>query len=292
MNNQKITLQYKLSLLTPVHVGGPQESHYQPGIDFVKGEDKIIFLDEKKIIAAFGIDKYATWLADRQLEREIKKQGVAKFALKTMQYSSGTNTPLDIRKNIRSQGTDQLLIPGSSLKGALRSVLFNWAKNGSGPQSEAQVFGNISEDPFRFIQAPDIAFDKSMLVNTKIFNLQKNDWDQWEGGWKHGRSTSHQFDDSSFTTLYECIATGSSARLQLQFNRSARVLAGNNVSQRLDNLLHAKQPEALLFEIIQRYTITYLQRELAFFQKYQERVAHAGSIVQMYTQLSIAVSLC
>ena len=284
----KIVIKGKIRIVTPVHIGGPQEKHLMRGLDYLVNSGKVYFLDEKKIIAKTGILNYSNALANNQLTRLLNNQGIN---LNEVSAQATTNIVgeigTDIKTNIKDPLTGRPIIPGSSLKGSLRSVLYKYA-GGNSNNNERKVFGNIAEDLFRFIIIHDIPFHQSNFINTKTFNL-RNASRQLMGGWKHNLhgQTTESFDSNGFTFPCEVIDIGDIGDFSIiinqklyetvnteqqkvsNFNRNnpnarpkPNVLKTNNSTQRI----FSNQFD--LFEIIQQYTKSYLEKEKAFYETY------------------------
>ena len=103
---------------------------------------------------------------------------------------------------------DKPVLVGSSLKGAIRSVLFK--KLDAKSKDGKEVFGSslVGDEFMRFVKVADAEFQDTTLLNTKIFNLQKKAG--WIGGWKHGQQeTGSDFRPTGFNTIYECLIPGS-----------------------------------------------------------------------------------
>ena len=96
-----------------------------------------------------------------------------------------------IKSMVKNQLCDTPIIPGSSLKGAIRSALFSYLRSDE-EKKDTEVFGNmnIGENFMRFIKFSDFDFLSTNLVNTKIFNLQSSD-SGWRGGWKNTTLDQH-----------------------------------------------------------------------------------------------------
>ena len=193
--NKKYTI--TASVLTPISVGQGSETDWVLGVDFVVKNNVMYHLDMKKM-QEVGIDIYRmTQLFLQQDPKGMlhlignKLEEVSDFRMKMPCFSS-----LPIKTFFRNQLTGQPVIPGSSLKGAIRSVLFaHFAKEKNVAEMQKQksnvlnesVFGSLKDgsDFMRFIQVGDITFPvhSTEFVNTKIYNLRRPG-QEWEGGWK------------------------------------------------------------------------------------------------------------
>jgi hypothetical protein len=103
------------------------------------------------------------------------------------------------------------------------------------------------------------------LANTKIFNLYKKDND-WQGGWKHsGNNTGTKYQETAFNTIYEVIMPNTSGVCSIMLSP----MTFNKMEH------HTKEEEKKklfsineFFKIINDHTDEYLDKEIAFFNKY------------------------
>lgn len=124
----------KLTTLTPVHVGSGEK--LLRDFDFIVQDGKIGFLDLEKVVAKIGLERLP------QLTAEIEKRNVRAF-LKTALpkeslaevYSRFTNTHGHISSTTGELKThfrtaiEGPCIPGSSLKGSLRTAMVSYLTN-------------------------------------------------------------------------------------------------------------------------------------------------------------------
>ena len=128
MSSSKIQ-QYTLFLhpLTPLHVGAASEKHLSNAGDFVIRENTIYLFDQKKIIADKGLTQYCDALAGdggKSLASLIEKtEGDLKKYSTTIPISGESDT---IKVLPRNGLTGRPIIPGSSIKGALSSVISSY----------------------------------------------------------------------------------------------------------------------------------------------------------------------
>jgi len=272
--NKKYWLQ--MEVLTPLHVGAGAEKDWVQGSDFVVDDGKVKILNLKKIAEFVKIDDMTKAMLEKNSSSLVTKlAGNLNKCVDAVFDSNyfGTN---DIKTCIKNGLSNQPIIPGSSLKGAIRSILLNKlhskqeiinSKNNFGKWSEQPLFGSASvgDEFMRFIKVSDAEFEKTNLVNTKIFNLRSTS----EGGWKHGGNTTSIFNTSGFNTFYEAIKPNEKSIMSLsiadvafknyadkisQFSPKKTKLINNNISS--------------LFSIINAHTKKYLEKEKAFFTKY------------------------
>ncbi len=305
--NKKYNLE--IEVLTPLSIGAGAEKDWVRGVDFVVNNGKLYKLNLKKILACGIKAEDLTNLFASKNEKGLKSllagnlESVSDFAIPFPAESDN-----DVKTFVKNQLTGNAILTGSSLKGSIRSVLFQYL--GGKSKDGKEVFGSSTNgDEFmRFIKVSDAEFDKTELVNTKIFNL-RGGGDNWQGGWKHqmtnrdGNSfTNGTFHPVGFNTLYESLVPEQKGYASLMmaertFNnfdidtfykkaqrycqmrlknekdpKERQKIEKNNIElERLLNTVNQKKKAILLenlFPIINEHTRNYLLKERAFFEKY------------------------
>ena len=179
------------------------------------------------------------------------------------------------------------LIAGSSLKGAIRSVLFNQMREKE--DNIRAVLGDLGDkdsnpDFMRFIQVGDIHMeDKTQLFNTVVFNLQKIQ-DMWQGGWKHAfKETDSGFKSGGFNTIYECLAPRQSGEGTLVFQND---LFEKECERKREQFTYPEKQQQLLdsgvvrlFEMINNATSEFLKKEHEFFTHFNQ-AQRTGEIIE------------
>lgn len=277
----------KIHVLTPLHIGGPQEKHLKEGLDYLQEADKIWLFDQARMINIFGLNTYCAAI-------EKGKSGIVDLLkgrkMPLDQISAGYLTLAgkaeDYHTQVKEAAYGKPILPGSSLKGSARSVIFKRLFRESGasagpilvrrkenkfsPPPEDEFLGKFDRGLMRFIQCPDTFFEKISLYNTKIFNLSGKG-DALFGGWKHELKggTNATFKPEGFTTAYECIAPGSTGAIRLGFDRlmyercTREGMLPNGAKR-----LYTKSFLEVLLKDIYNHTAEYLKKEIAFFRKY------------------------
>lgn len=261
--NKKYDL--KIEVLTPLSIGAGADKDWVRGVDFVVNKRKIYKLNLKKIVKeGVNIDRLTSLFASKNekgiinLITEPKLEKVSDFVM-----PFPADSPNDIKAFVKNQLTGKPILAGSSLKGAIRSILFDYLRDRE--HDEKQVFGSsVKGDEFmRFIKISDAEFDGTFLVNTKIFNLQKKG--NWIGGWKHGgRDTGDTFSPKGFNTIYECLKP-----MQCGF---ASIMLSLSQFDKICNHSYQQEKRGILnndlFKVINNHTKEYLKKEKAFFEEY------------------------
>ena len=270
-----------MEVLTPLTVGAGNENEWIRGVDYVVKNGKVYILDlQKAVVHGTDIDCLSKLLASADekgicelLGNQLDDTSRYIFCLPALSVNP-------IKSFLRSQFHDKPLVAGSSLKGALRSILFSRFRQDE--QNDTSVLGSIRErygtDFMQFIQVGDIEMQSTSLVNTRLFNLWKErNRNEWHGGWKHANNfTSKDYQPSGFNTLYECIPPGQSGRGTIKFSADAfeTVLQDPKLSLKVK---YADAKKELLnggieslFGFVNDITWDYLLKEKEFFEHYKD----------------------
>jgi hypothetical protein len=275
--NERYDIQ--LEVLTPLAIGAGTDKDWARGTDYVVKGNKVYVLDlQEAFVQGCDLNKLSYLLSksDEKGICELFGDNISKFSRYIFDLPAESSNP--IKAFLRNQLHDKPLIAGSSIKGAVRSALFNFFRTEE--KNEREVIGNIKDktDFIRFIQIGDIEMDATSLVNTKLFNLWKErDRDFWHGGWKNGfQSTFKYFKSTGFNTLYECVMPGAKGHGYIKFvtdNFLASLIDKDifyktKYSDKKKQFLEGGIEE--LFAIINDYTWEYLKKEENFFDKYRD----------------------
>lgn len=262
----------KLTAVTPLSVGAGNEEEWVKCADYVEHNGKVYVLDLHRV-AEEDVD--LTKLSDLFLDGDDK--GIVNILAGKLETVSAFVFDLPcqtdkIKAFERSRLHNLPVVAGSSIKGALRSVLFKYLRDDE--TKDEEVFGTLNEgtDFMRFIKVGDIEMPATKLYNTKIFNLHSEDSRHWQGGWKHGnKNTTNSFNSSKFNTLYECIEPEISGIGSLMLSQ----VDLKSVKQKISESAHASDKMDILrnglpslFAVINNFTREYLEKERAFFEKY------------------------
>lgn len=201
-----------LTTLTPVHIGNG--TTYNRNIDFIQSGNKIGIIDEKKVFKLLGEENLHQWVAaiDRggnAFVELLKSRGWVEDDLDTvcsridnLKSSKHNSTQL---KEIYRTPLKGITIPGSSIKGALRTLIFNDLltedvmgniklkdlQNKYGKFDfttlDKQIFGsNANEKSTRFLKVRDVHFEN---IKANVYEVQI--LDAFHKGWsfKPGQQT-------------------------------------------------------------------------------------------------------
>lgn len=258
----------EIEVLTPLSIGAGGEKDWVRGVDFVVDNLRLYKLNLKKLVAnGVKIDDLTTYFAKKD-EAGIKSRIVGKIENVSdfsMQFPAETDN--DIKTFVRNQLSGKPVLAGSSLKGALRSVIFDYL--GGKTKDGQDVFGSaVKGDEFmRFIKVSDAEFEETELVNTKIFNLQGSGAN-WQGGWKKEQhKTETKYSSEGFNTVYECLTPNQKGFSAIMLSTTLFDKMRHNVKENGKRSI-LKNDISKLFSIINLHTKKYLEKERVFFNQY------------------------
>ena len=265
----------QLEVITPLSVGAGNENEWIKGADFIQLNNKLYVLDIKKVMEhGIDMDKLNLCFINQDEEGICRLLGNHLEKVTRYVFDLPVRTENSVKTFLRTQLYDKPIVAGSSIKGSVRSALFNSLREKE--RSNDEVFGKMKngDDFMRFIKIGDIEMNRTILANTKLFNLRTDASQEWTGGWKHGfSSTSGKFKATGFNTLYECVPPGEKGIGSVIMASSAfhRLLKAKD-----DATPHANKKKFLmdegargLFKIINKVTQDYLRKERDFFTQYE-----------------------
>ncbi len=303
----------KITVLSPVHIGGAQEKHYQNGLDVFWENGTLYYLpleslsghlDETLIQFFANGDKAAILNRLKQKGFNFEKSSIKKW-----------NCPFkpeqDEIKSLIKTGFGKPVLPGSSLKGSVRSHLFKTLSKGhnkvteivrslkNGERFNKNIEGFVldqfnpqaknSLELLRFFQFSDFQFEESEILPVKVFNLIKDEG-EWYGAWKSAVGSGNNdwdFTPSGFVTHYEVLKEGLSAkgRINILGNVHQNYLSG--IPEQFFQLGMGKGYELeVLFSIINQNMQSYLAKEIEFFNtNYDNDEVAESQIAPFYEKL-------
>jgi len=186
--------QIRIELLTPVHIGSGQ--FLQQQTDYVEyvGEGGRYFgvIDDHKLLHILGEDRIDLWVQSVERDEdttELVKRfapsvAVPKYCKRSIFICSDERT--NTLKECLHDGMGRPYIPGSSIKGAIRTAILslimqkktpeeisnmNMVADGKCAQIEKEQFGDIQQSDFRFLQVGDAYFERECEVALYMCNL-------------------------------------------------------------------------------------------------------------------------
>lgn len=274
----------KVKILTPTHVGAGSQKNWQNGVDLfykngftyvVDGQKLYKILDETPAHGHLtALDVYTDYLSNRKTnkiedlirEADIDFEEIARFKF---DYSP-SNPPSEIQALIRT-GKGVPILPGSSIKGAVRAAIFNYlmrekrinSRDFDYRNTEKDLLGSFSNDIMRFIRIYDAQVPQTEISLVELFNLYRRG-DDWESDYKDGGlCTIESFKPGAEGDFRIDIADG---LLNLIEQKNKREALPPNMQQ----LWHRANPIKFLFKIINEHTRRHIKKELGFFNQYNQ----------------------
>jgi hypothetical protein len=302
---------------TPLHIGGEQEKNLTNGFDYFEQKRQnastdIWKIDEHKVIEKIGIDAYVNALEKGKIgfQEALRQRGLTAYADYCAKIGQIEGSGMELRTMIAEGKTGFPYLPGTSLKGALRSALFKASGGGVSNPSDRDVFGEFANSAMRFLQVGDVYFNHpGHLFNSRVYNgVFDPVSNRWEGSWKYElKSGSNEFDfqDDGFATILQAVPPGQLGKLRLGIHAASlkryqemaiqerqQIERGQKrepkqplrrVPGRAAELIAAKSPLSEFLRMIFLYTKNYLEREIAFFSEL--RGAKSDLIIQQLRYL-------
>lgn len=296
MINERFNI--KVTILTPVSIGTGSENDWAQGADYIVKDNTIYLIDIASLVEnGIDINKLSDILAMGDNSAVLSLVGKNLDAIAKGKYPLPVSSNDPIKTTYKNDVYGTPVIPGSSLKGAIRSILFKYLR-GEGENRNEMVFGSLNDgsDFMRFIKVTDLEMTETSVYNTKLFNLQ-GQGEEWHGAWKHETSSSSaKFAPSGFNTLYECIVPGAEGIGSIMFSPQSFIRREEEVQKgRIRKALpstHAEEKKSILkggmqtlFKIINDHTRSYLEKELHFFEEY-----HTDKVDKIIDSINLLLS--
>lgn len=276
----------KIDVITPVHIGAGAEKKWIKDIDYFFDQGKIKIFDIISLLKDKD-DDYLSKVVEAISERKLFSDTtlISKNQIKPFIEYKYNREPDEIFTHIRN-GLGKIYIPGSSLKGAIRSALLgylyfkdqNIRKIGRNPKIDDVIFGNFKNSVMRFIQVTDAEFsnNSTSLFNTKIYSLGKSSNNKFEGQWKHDRENEKgdrkKFSTNGFVNTYECLNIGaiSASRIVITEN-IIKLLDSENKPKNTDEIIirNNTKPVKEILKMINEQTKNYLEKEIKYFEYHE-----------------------
>jgi CRISPR-associated protein Csm5 len=227
-----------IEILTPVHIGSGEMGLRD--LDFVIEDNKLIMLDLERMMAGLGPEAMSDWAVDVANGKQLKDLMRRYLPGKTERDFQAAVYPLyhndkrvsQLKTAMKTLGRP--MIPGSSLKGAVRTMLLAHAA-GKLPAEPSSVFysesvhfktgkkiAKVKDDSFqkrifgvdpnhdimRFLQVTDSVFQSSDIEVREALILNHS----YDYGWHYKRGLS---------MLYECLSAGKTSQCRLQWSDRA-----------------------------------------------------------------------
>lgn len=294
----------KLKTLTPVHVGSGVMLQHNTDFVTVKAGDGIVLriIEDKKILELIGKQHVNDWVLS--IERKDNTKDFVKLHAPNAKVADYSRRKLtcevtnikkdDTLKECIHNGMGYAYIPGSSIKGAIRTaIVATLAKSlvglegkissGFKPNAtkvEKELFGNqVNEDLFRFLQVGDAYFENDVEMATRMVNLNiREKRDIW---------------DASKPQLVEAIDENNTSIFQLKVLDEYHewVKSKSNDKFSLKDLPTEMDSISNLFSTINQHTKGLLEEEIEFWSDYNEDV-EVNDYIELMKEVLEATNTC
>ncbi len=259
------TYHLKIQVLTPTFIGSNREDTLKNGVDYFKENERYFIVDWQRLFERsnenqlYDLKEYLLDNKSEELKTFVRQLQAAKPA-------AGELTG-DVKMHVKNNLNGRLIIPGSSLKGAIRSVLVHFLFQASGMNRNDYIgkkkknteflellFGSLKdgENFMRFLQVSDAEFDtEQAFVRSKVFSLSFNRQERRIlGGWKSARHGSEpEFNERGFVTTYEVLPMDSNASFRLNFSEKGWENASKQIKKWFDQETINRQIQQLENEL-------------------------------------------
>jgi CRISPR type III-A-associated RAMP protein Csm5 len=264
----------EIQTLTPVHIGSGYFLQYNT--EFVEessSQEKYIHvIDPRKILELIGEENLQDWLNSIEKKENSKdfvkchapQANLTNYTKRKLRLQNITLKETDTLKESIHDGTGLPYIPGSSIKGAIRTAILSShickMKNLEGKiqewkgskhivtatNLEKELFGeNPNMDSFRFIRVGDAYFKSGDEIATRMININLRE--------------KADLKDTSKPQLVEAIGVDASSIFQLKIDKDAYLFSKQR-SPAIGNLPVTNICD--LFNLINQHTKTLVEGEI------------------------------
>lgn len=275
----------KIEAITPIHIGSGETLQYETDFISVKtadGNDVLSIIDPRKVLDLIGIANVQLWVnnieqkgSTSQLIKRLSPNSQLEDYSKRIITKWCTSKSADTLKEQIHDGQGRPYIPGSSIKGAIRTAIltsmankiqnkenkidktkkdlknnYNQKLKADAKQIESELFGsNPHKDIFRFLQVGDAYFEKTQNVAIQMVNINER---ERQGFW-----------DTSKSQLIEAISPKNAATCQMKLNLTGYKFSKENVH----GLPDCMNSISCLFKTINTHTQTLLKKEIDYWEE-------------------------
>lgn len=308
----------KIETLSPVHIGSG--NMLQNNTDFIvtkeDGDRFIHIIEERKILELIGEEHLDNWLLSIEkkeptldlIKRFAPSSKIEDFSKQRITCYASNVKPSDTLKEIMHNGTGLPYIPGSSIKGAIRTAIVaslinkndkteiaekiiqtRRTKDGEIPRTdrfgnkmvfadniEKDLFGrDPNSDVFRFIRVGDAYFEEDCVIATRMINL----------------NITHQNDlwDESKSQFVQALGPGERSSFQMNVAQDYYLWAKSKFPA-LGDMPNELQSIPNLFMMINAHTEKLVKEEIAFWKDIDK--TGADLYVEIMEDMLKSIEIC
>lgn len=295
--------QIELKTLTPVHIGNG--NFLQNNADFVvyrENENSFIdVIDPRKILTLVGEERLNDWMLSIEnpddtilsfVKRYSKNVHPDDYALRVITNFAEVKRT-DTLKECLHNGMGLYYIPGSSIKGAIRTAVLSVLSKGesledkikdrknnvNAKQIEKDFFGNDpNSDVFRFFQVGDAYFEDDCGIATRMMNLNI--------------THKEELRDRTKTQIVEAIGSGNSSTFQMKIANSYYRWAKERKPQDIKTLPQGMESLSSLFMLINTYSEELVSSEIDIWTEMQDRYSGADDYIENMQSILDDIKQC
>jgi CRISPR type III-A-associated RAMP protein Csm5 len=304
MEEINYTYNLKLKVLTPLFIGAGKEKDWVRGFDFIIFNGSLYVFNQEKLFKFLDkenlLEKYTNIISQNNTEKievffrenfnDQKLDDISEIIDENCE-----NISSEIKSFIRD-GMGRAFIPGSSIKGAIRSVLFNYVY--SNHQQDIVVLSNRDQKKYinvaigdfdksimRFIKPYDIygIDDYLAIANVKLYNVKHPDNNIRSENKEIGITIEciYPFDD-----IIDFDFTIKIAEPFLEIIKN-NYKYDTSIPKYKDEVFKNSKNKTILhlFNIINKYTRKHIQKEIEFFEKYTHSEGIHNNIISKLKDL-------
>lgn len=263
----------KVTTLRSVHIGNG--NILQNNTDFIIDDNNIYIIDPKKVLDIIGIEKLDYWVSAIEHRENLKEffKRVGKKCLPDEYASRVINNYSSITKDKTLKecihdGRGYPYIPGSSIKGAIRTALLSAIINSchdnyklndvssfgkmSSSNLEKKLFGDVQDSLFKYLRVGDAFFDKGSEIAIDEINLNI-------------RNNKDNLEDTDKLQSIEVISNDleSECNITLALN-NYRLASNRNYS--IKPLPNEMQSLSSIFKTINKHTKKLIEEDIEFWK--------------------------
>ncbi len=287
----------KIKTITPVHIGSGVM--LLQNADFVTRGEDIGVKDDQKVLKHIGEGNINNWIASIEqnedtlkfVKRFNKDATLASISSRVIQNYAQDASKTKLLKEQLHDGLERPYIPGSSIKGAIRTAVLssvidqfglkndvaNQGKNMAAPIESAYFGKDPKESVFRFLRVGDAYFNKGTTLSQRMINLNIR-----------GNSS---FVDGSKPALVEAIMHDEESSFRLDFADVQMKLADRmqKVDTHFVDAYFKDVPS--LFRMINAHTMKLVKEEMSFWKAYVDEVG-VEEYIDWLDQILISIEEC
>jgi CRISPR type III-A-associated RAMP protein Csm5 len=265
----------KIETITPVHVGSGVL--FQKNTEFLHKDEFVGIVDEKKILEIIGHAQIGQWvniiengqplfpyLQKRRSDIELEDVCSRVMAV----YCENINNAQSLKEQLHN-GTGKPYLPGSSIKGAIRTAIFSSLIEHLPPFNEDnlknrksrfddsflsdKLFGkDPNHDTLRFLQVGDAMFDEGSTIAMNVMSMN------------HTHKSTQL--NKRVSQLTEAIGTELSTQFRLTIDKTK--LLKNIKYKTIETDIRFLENFEALFQLLNHHTIKLLESEIEFWKRY------------------------